>query len=176
MLRQACHRAATVRELVVRSHHSLSLIAAISLLFPAASFCQDETAAGKAQGQEAAALRAAVEHQSSRIDELAREVAHLAAVIEKKEAAMPEATGGEAPAPAAEPEVRKAETAPSTPTHVVAKGETLTSIAREYKVGVGELLQANKIVNDRRLQIGQTLVIPAKTENTEPQQKPTGGN
>jgi LysM repeat protein len=59
---------------------------------------------------------------------------------------------------------------------VVAKGETLTSIARQYKVSVAELLQANKIVDDRKLQIGQTLVIPSKSENSENTQKPSGGN
>jgi LysM repeat protein len=45
-------------------------------------------------------------------------------------------------------------------THTVAKGETLTSIARTHKVSVEELQKFNHIENDRKLQIGQTLVIP----------------
>ena len=45
-------------------------------------------------------------------------------------------------------------------THVVAKGETLTSIARMHKVSIEELQKLNHIENDRKLQIGQTLVIP----------------
>lgn len=44
--------------------------------------------------------------------------------------------------------------------HVVMKGETLTSIARTYKVGVADLQKFNHIENDRALQIGQTIMIP----------------
>ena len=44
--------------------------------------------------------------------------------------------------------------------HVVAKGETLTSIAKAYKVGVTDLQKFNHIENDRALQIGQTIMIP----------------
>ena len=44
--------------------------------------------------------------------------------------------------------------------HVVTKGETLTSIARTFKVGVGDLQKFNHIENDRALQIGQTIMIP----------------
>ena len=45
--------------------------------------------------------------------------------------------------------------------HVVTKGETLTSIAKANKVGVQELQKFNHIENDRALQIGQTIMIPA---------------
>lgn len=45
-------------------------------------------------------------------------------------------------------------------THVVAKGETLTSIAKTHRVGVQELQKFNHIENDRALQIGQTIMIP----------------
>ena len=43
---------------------------------------------------------------------------------------------------------------------VNAKGETLTSIAKTYKVGVQDLQKFNHIENDRALQIGQTIMIP----------------
>jgi LysM repeat protein len=46
-------------------------------------------------------------------------------------------------------------------THVVARGETLTSIAKMYKVSVDELQKANHIEDGRKLQAGQTIVIPA---------------
>ena len=46
--------------------------------------------------------------------------------------------------------------------HVVAKGETLTSIAKHYNIPLAELLKANKDVNDRKLQIGQTISVPVK--------------
>ncbi len=44
--------------------------------------------------------------------------------------------------------------------HVVARGETLTSIAKMYGVSVGELQKYNHIDNPLKLQAGQTLLIP----------------
>src|SRR3989441_5085373 len=53
---------------------------------------------------------------------------------------------------------------PSSPvsgnTHTVARGETLTSIAKMYKVSVDELQKANNIEDGRKLQAGQTIAIP----------------
>ena len=43
-------------------------------------------------------------------------------------------------------------------THVVARGETLTSIAKQYKVGVEELQKFNHIEDGRKLQAGQTVM------------------
>ena len=45
-------------------------------------------------------------------------------------------------------------------THTVARGETLTSIAKMYKVGIDELQKSNNIEDGRKLQAGQTIVIP----------------
>ena len=44
--------------------------------------------------------------------------------------------------------------------HVVARGETLTSIAKMYNLTASELQKYNHIENDRKLQIGQTIMIP----------------
>src|SRR5437762_8838636 len=44
--------------------------------------------------------------------------------------------------------------------HIVARGETLTSIARMHNVSVGELQKFNHIDNPLKLQAGQTLLIP----------------
>jgi LysM repeat protein len=44
--------------------------------------------------------------------------------------------------------------------HTIAKGETLTSIAKMHHVTIDELQKANHIENDRKLQVGQTLIIP----------------
>ncbi len=42
----------------------------------------------------------------------------------------------------------------------MARGETLTSIARTYKVGVEDLQRHNQIEDGRKLQAGQTIQIP----------------
>jgi LysM repeat protein len=64
-------------------------------------------------------------------------------------------------------EAPKAEPVDASTKHQVAKGETLTSIAKHYKIGVTDLLKMNKITDDRKLQIGQTLIIPP-AKNPEP--------
>jgi LysM repeat protein len=51
-------------------------------------------------------------------------------------------------------------------THIVARGETLTSIAKTYKVTVEELQQANHIEDGRKLQAGQTISIPTSATPT----------
>jgi hypothetical protein len=47
-------------------------------------------------------------------------------------------------------------------THVVAKGETLTSIAKRYHLSVDTLVRANHISKQTPLQLGQRLLIPSK--------------
>ena len=65
------------------------------------------------------------------------------------------------PAVPAEPEVT---TAPDgTPAHVIKRGENLISIARQHGTSVSELLKINKIEDERKLQIGQTLLLPKPT-------------
>jgi LysM repeat protein len=44
--------------------------------------------------------------------------------------------------------------------HVVKSGETLSEIAREYKVSVSVVVKANKLKSADDLRIGQTLFIP----------------
>jgi membrane-bound lytic murein transglycosylase D len=44
--------------------------------------------------------------------------------------------------------------------HRVVRGETLTHIARRYRIPLGDLRAANPGVNPRRLQIGQRLTVP----------------
>lgn len=46
-------------------------------------------------------------------------------------------------------------------THVVAQGETLSSIARRYRVSMSSLLLANHVSKTTTLQVGQKLVIPS---------------
>ena len=92
--------------------------------------------------------------------------------------AAPEAPKAEAvPKTEAKPEA-KVEEAGGGAKHVVAKGETLTSIAKHYNIPLAELQKANKNVNDRKLQIGQTLTIPTpppppppKTPEPAPEKK-----
>ena len=58
-------------------------------------------------------------------------------------------------------------------THIVARGETLTSISKMYKVTVDELQNANHIEDGRKLQAGQTIIIPVASPAPSSSPSPT---
>jgi LysM repeat protein len=130
--------------------------------------------------QELKNLEQAVQEQSKRIDSLTQQVAKLRLLLETKSEAATPSPAEEPPKPTAEaaPEAPKAEAIPKAEAvgggtkHVVAKGETLTSIAKHYNIPLAELQKANKIENERKLQIGQTLTIPTtKTPESSSEKK-----
>ncbi len=57
--------------------------------------------------------------------------------------------------------------------HTVAKGETIQSLAKKFKVDVGDIAYTNDLSPDDDLTIGDTLIIPDTTE--KPTTKPTTG-
>lgn len=69
---------------------------------------------------------------------------------------------------------------PAHPRHIVIKGDTLTSVAKQYNITIADLQKANKDVNERKLQIGQSLNLPpnaqikapAPAATPEPKQNP----
>jgi LysM repeat protein len=116
-------------------------------------------------------LRQIVEQQSKQLETLAQQVAKLGETLaHQKPAAAGEAPATPAPAAPAAP-TPEAPRAEAVPKHTVAKGETLTSIAKLYNITVSELQKLNKIENDRKLQIGQTLTIPAPKTPEPPSEK-----
>lgn len=54
------------------------------------------------------------------------------------------------------------ETNANTMEYAIAKGDTLTKIARKYNTTVSELVKLNKILNPNRIRAGQKIVLPAK--------------
>jgi LysM repeat protein len=71
-------------------------------------------------------------------------------------AARTRAIGGTTSAPKTE------RVAVSTRTHKVQSGETPVAIARRYNVKLDALLTANPSLNPKRMQVGQSLVIPVR--------------
>jgi LysM repeat protein len=63
------------------------------------------------------------------------------------------------PAPAAQ---KKPAVPPTGTAHVVKAGETLSSIAAKYGVSPENLQGTNRIRDEKKLKVGQTLIIPAK--------------
>jgi LysM repeat protein len=121
----------------------------------------------------------AFEKANQRLDERILQIDPALKPIVDKHAAAPVVvetqTRGSEHHPAASP-------APEGRQHVVIKGETLSSIAGRYKVKVVALEKINHITDDRKLRVGQKLVIPAAesleeqpaTESPEPPPKDNG--
>ena len=141
-------------------------------VLPGILLAQDAGSASSPPSDELKALRQMIEQQSRQLDVLAQEIARLNLLLEGKSASGPISTAPAAtptPPPAATPEPAvatkaalpaQAATSPTGPVHIIAKGETLTVIAKRYKVTVTELLKVNKIADVKKLQIGQTLTLP----------------
>ena len=150
---------------------------------PFAVAAQPASNGGGSEGDDLETIRQMLDQQSKQIDVLAQEIAHLNLLLEEKNAGASPATAATAAVetqPAAVPEATPpkampvapaadadAAPAPTGPVHVVSKGETLTAIARRYKVTVPELMKVNKITDARKLQIGQTLLLPPDAKIAE---------
>ena len=134
------------------------------------------TALIEAQTKQIEELSQRAELQTKQIETLNADLNRLTAVLLARNAesappaasqphpsAAPVVSTPETPAIKAEPV--PAEPAPSlapdgSPTHVIKRGENLISIARQHGTTVSELLKLNKIEDERKLQIGQTLLLP----------------
>ena len=109
-----------------------------------------------------------IEEQNAKIDMLSQEILKLQLEISNHrpgvmigEGAPTTSTGAPATStttstPAVESSVKTG----NGNSHVVARGETLTSIAKSYGVSVSELQKYNHIDNPLKLMAGQTLLIP----------------
>ena len=106
------------------------------------------------------ALAKKIDEQNAKIDALSQEILKLEQQVAHIRPGVMIGENTPAPATSGAP----AEVAPNASngnTHTVARGETLTSIAKMYKVGVEELQNFNHIEDGRKLQAGQTIMIPA---------------
>jgi LysM repeat protein len=98
-----------------------------------------------------------IEEQNAKIDALSQEILKLEQQLSHVRPGVMIGEGAPSPAAAGTPA-----TTPSVSgnMHTVARGETLTSIAKLYKVTVDDLQNANHIEDGRKLQAGQTIIVP----------------
>jgi len=109
-------------------------------------------------------VREAYEKAAERLDDKIIEIdPALKPVVEREKQRQPFYAETAEPARlAARVETHAAATAaPAAGGHIVVKGETLTSIAEHYHVKVAALEKENHITDDRKLRIGQKLMIPS---------------
>ena len=158
-----------MKSLVANALAAAVLIAlASSNSFAQTSAPTPHTAATQAAAGQAAQLQELtkkIEEQNAKIDMLSQQILKLQSQLSNQrpgvmigEGAPPTSTSTAStstPA-AAEPSVK----AGDGNSHIVARGETLTSIARMHNISVSELQKFNHIDNPLKLQAGQTLLIP----------------
>jgi LysM repeat protein len=122
------------------------------------------------------ALSKKIDEQNAKIDTLSQQILKLEQQVAKfRPGVMIGETPSPSPTTSATAEAPKpVPTQQSGNSHVVAKGETLTSIAKMHKVTVEELQKFNHIENDRKLQIGQTIMIPQTSSSPGGSPSPNG--
>ena len=101
-----------------------------------------------------------IEEQNAKIDVLSQQILKLEQQITHMRPGVmigePESTSA-TPATVTTPIPRATN---GITTHTVARGETLTSIAKLYGISIGELQRFNRIEDPLKLRAGQTLMIP----------------
>src|SRR5205807_9834353 len=106
------------------------------------------------------ALAKKIDEQNAKIDALSQEILKLEQQIAHIRPGV--MVGENTPSPATPIAPTESVSRPTNGnTHIVARGETLTSIAKMYKVTIDELQKANNIEEGRKLQAGQTIVTPS---------------
>jgi LysM repeat protein len=106
------------------------------------------------------ALAKKIDEQNAKIDALSQEILKLEQQLSHSRPGVMVGEASPAPATAAAPSTFGSHSPVAGNTHTVARGETLTSIAKMYKVTVDDLQKANHIEDGRKLQAGQTITIP----------------
>ena len=138
---------------MIRFRHALAILFCSTSLALVAHAQETRPATAATETSEIMNLSHKIDQQNIKIDLLSQQILRLQQEIEHpkmggSEPTIPTATAVSSPVPS------------DANTHLVAKGETLTSIAKQHKVTISELQKLNHIENDRKLQIGQTLIIP----------------
>ena len=128
--------------------------------FVSAQTFASSPAKGSSETLQLQALTKKIEEQNAKIDILSQQIlkleqqlTHMRPGIMIGEAESTSATPGTATTPIAR-------ATSGITTHTVARGETLTSIAKLYGVSIGELQRFNRIDDPLKLRAGQTIMIP----------------
>jgi LysM repeat protein len=164
-LRRACQRNGTVQ----KSETMSRLLASIcGCLLVVSAYAQKPPPNFSAEAK-LDALSKKIDEQNTKIDLLSQQILKLQQQLggDSKPGVM---IGEGAPSPAAGSIPLSGTTSTSTPapsvspndgnSHTVARGETLTSIAKAHNVSITELQKFNHIENPLKLQAGQTIMIP----------------
>src|SRR6266478_2778607 len=138
----------------------VTLFSGFSLLSTAAAQTPSSEPSKSVDVPQLEALAKKIDEQNAKIDALSQEILKLEQQIAHIRPGV--MVGENTPSPATPIAPTESVSRPiNGNTHTVARGETLTSIAKMYKVTIDELQKANNIEDGRKLQAGQTIVIPS---------------
>jgi LysM repeat protein len=139
-----------------------------SALAPAAlAQAPESSASGGSSAAQIDALSKKIDEQNAKIDVLSQQIQKLEqSLTGPKMIGIPEAAAQSSSPAAIGAMTAETPHVQSGTSHTVARGETLTSIAKMHKVTIDELQKTNHITDDRKLQIGQTLTIPMPTSGS----------
>ena|SRR5437660_4398445 len=118
------------------------------------------TQAAATQTAQLQELTKKIDEQNAKIDMLSQQILKLQLQLSNQ---RPGVMIGEGSASTSTSTPAAAESSTKTGdgnSHIVARGETLTSIAKMHNISVSELQKFNHIDNPLKLQAGQTLLIP----------------
>ena len=127
-----------------------------------------------AQSAQLEALVKKIDEQNAKIDALSQEILKLEQQLSHSRPGVMIGEASPAPATAAAPIASSPHSVVAGNVHTVARGETLTSIAKMYKVTVDDLQKANHIEDGRKLQAGQTITIPTASPAEAGSPSPSG--
>lgn len=127
-------------------------------------------------------VKAQLKAQEARIDKLSQEINKINETLKQQRPGTPPAATPAASVPAAAPIPEGGAASPATVgveralpvepantrTHTVARGETLTQIAKQYGVTVEDIEHLNRIGDAKKLQAGQTIKIPPPAVSGSP--------
>jgi LysM repeat protein len=137
-----------------------TLFLSFSLLQTASAQTPQPEPSGSPDAVQLEVLAKKIDEQNAKIDALSQQILKLEEQISHFRPGVMIGESTPSPVNPATP-AESTSRAMSGNTHTVARGETLTSIAKMYKVGVEELQNFNHIEDGRKLQAGQTIMIPA---------------
>ena len=139
----------------------VALISAASLNLVASAQTSEPSPAKSSDAAQLEALAKKIDEQNTKIDMLSQQILKLQQQIANARPGVIIGEGATSPSAAATA-LPEASPRPSVDgnSHVVARGETLTSIAKMHGVSVSDLQKYNHIDNPLKLQAGQTILIP----------------
>jgi LysM repeat protein len=147
-------------------------VAILNLIASAQTFAPSPAKSSEATQLEALAKK--IDEQNAKIDVLSQQILKLQQQLANARPGVMVGEGASPPSTAATPLPEVSPHAPANGTaHIVARGETLTSIAKMYGVSVADLQKYNHIDNPLKLQAGQSLLIPA-SPTPGPSASPSG--